>query len=101
MMIRRLVTALSIAVAVGGVTSLTGCGKPAPKAAKVEVGSMPAGATFKGVWFNPVFGHLHLIPNNNNEIAGKWEAESKGKWGRMTGTVTGDVVRFEWEEFAK
>jgi hypothetical protein len=78
---------------------LAACGpkKPAVQLAKVSPGSLPAGETFKGVWYNEVWGYLHMVPNGNNVI-GRWQSKQNGVWGKMTGTISGDVIKFDWEE---
>jgi hypothetical protein len=99
---KRVSFAVAVAVMLGcsaGALSLGGCGEPPKhaKTAKVAVGSMPADATFKGVWFNPVFGELHMLTEGNT-VSGKYKSQSSGIWGIIHGTITGDVVHFEWEE---
>ncbi len=76
--------------------SLVACGKSA-QVAKIPVGEMPSGATFKGVWFNRVWGELNLVPNGE-DVVGRWSSDTGGKWGQLTGKITGDVIHFDWEE---
>lgn len=77
----------------------TGCGpsKPKAKMANVTAGTMPANGTFKGVWYNEAFGELHLVPEGGNVI-GKWKDKTHGRWGKMSGTISGDLMKFRWEE---
>lgn len=65
--------------------------------ANVKAGPMPPGGTFRGVWYNPTWGELHLVPSGN-EVYGRWRSAQHGLWGQMTGTASGDVLRFTWEE---
>lgn len=89
---------LGLGLLIGASFLSAGCsGGPPAKSAGVQTGSMPAGGTFKGVWFNEAFGELHLIPEGNNLI-GKWKDKTHGKWGKLSGTITGDVAKFRWEE---
>jgi hypothetical protein len=90
-----LVVGLMLGVAVLG----SGCGpkKSAVKLANVTAGSMPAGASFKGVWYSEAFGELHLVAEGSN-IVGKWKDKTHGRWGKMSGTITGDLAKFRWEE---
>lgn len=78
---------------------LAGCGPSTPNAkhAKVAVGTLPAGATFTGVWHNPIWGDLHLVQEGGS-VHGKWKSASSGVWGQLTGGVEGDVIHFDWEE---
>lgn len=90
---------LLVAGVLGVALLTTGCGPTTPKTrmANVAAGSMPAGGTFKGVWFSEAFGELHLVPEGSN-IIGKWKDKTHGKWGTMSGTVSGDLMKFRWEE---
>ena len=76
-----------------------GCGPKAPtaKTARVQSGSMPAGGTFKGVWYSEALGELHMVPEGSS-VVGKWKDKTHGRWGKLTGTQSGDVVKFRWEE---
>ena len=74
-----------------------GPGTPPAKTARVQAGSMPAGATFKGVWYSEAFGELHLVPEGTT-IVGKWKDKTHGKWGKLSGSVSGDLIKFRWEE---
>jgi hypothetical protein len=75
-----------------------GCGgQGSGRLAQVQAGPMPQGATFRGVWYNPSWGELHLVATGD-EVVGRWRSAQRGLWGQMTGTVNGDVIRFRWEE---
>lgn len=88
---------------VGLVLGLTvfgaGCApaKSGVKMATVQAGSMPAGESFRGVWFSEAFGELHLVPEGSN-VVGKWKDKTHGKWGKLSGTISGDLAKFRWEE---
>ena len=85
-------------VMVGTVLVVGGCSsKPPVKMANVQSGSMPAGQSFKGVWYSEAFGELHLVPEGDT-VVGKWKDKTHGKWGKLTGKQSGDVVKFRWEE---
>lgn len=92
----RLLFAGVVAVSSLGVI---GCGPTTPKAktANVVVGSMPSGESFKGVWYNPVWGELHLVQSGEG-ATGRWKSAQNGVWGKLTGTINGDVIKFEYEE---
>ena len=90
-----LVVGLVLGVAVLG--SGCGPGKPKAKMANVAAGSMPAGGSFKGVWYSEAFGELHLVTEGTS-IIGKWKDKTHGRWGKMSGTVSGDLAKFRWEE---
>ena len=92
-------TTLTLLLALGAIAPLAACGgSHAPsKTANVAQGSLPAGTTFKGVWFNPVFGDMHAVPEGDTLVA-KYKSQSNGVWGTINGKITGDVIKFEWTE---
>ncbi len=78
--------------------SLVGCsGDPAPKVATVRASDMPEGESWRGVYFHPVFGYLHL-EENGTTIVGKWQRADKSRWGEMNGTKAGNVFHYTWKE---
>lgn len=76
-----------------GVPTLHGCGGGPQHV--IQVGAMPAGATFTGVWFSPQYGEMHIEQNGSSAI-GRYTKDERN--GRIQGTVEGDVLRFEWTE---
>jgi len=80
------------------VPSSVSCGGAQGRAALVKEEPMAPSATFKGVWFNPVWGELHLVTTEGNSVYGKWRSDSSGVWGQLNGTISNDVLRFTWEE---
>lgn len=96
---RSLVAFLAVSSLVFASFASTGCATSTPPArtAKLTEAPLPAGATFKGVWYNPVWGQLHLV-HIDNTVQGKWKSPSSGVWGQLHGSIAGDVIRFEWEE---
>lgn len=77
-----------------------GCGPggSGPQTANVQAGDMPAGGEWTGVYFNPLYGSLHLV-QDGNAISGKWLRPNQDRWGELHGTVTGDLMKFEWKEY--
>jgi hypothetical protein len=75
----------------------TGCGHPAAKFAQVKAGELPSGETWVGVYYNPVYGYLHLIEQDGN-IVGRWKRTDGSHWGELSGTVDGNVMHFTWTE---
>lgn len=67
------------------------------KTANVTAGDLPAGGDWTGVWFSELYGYLHLVQDGSS-ISGKWIRPHKDRWGEIHGTVTGDLMKFEWEE---
>lgn len=92
---RSVVLTASVALAA---PLFVGCsGGPDTKTAKVVSGPMPEGESWTGVYFHPVYGYLHLVEEGSN-IVGKWKRSDQSHWGRMSGTVQGNLFRYTWEE---
>jgi hypothetical protein len=83
----------AVVLVLAAVFAMQGCGG-APKHV-VHVGTMPAGATFTGVWFSPQYGELHIEQNGSSAV-GRYTKDERA--GRLQGSVEGDVMRFEWTE---
>jgi hypothetical protein len=84
---------LGVALAAG----TFGCGAAQPKFGVVKGGEMPSGETWVGVYYNPVYGYLHMIEQDGN-IVGRWKRTDGSHWGELSGTVEGNVVHFTWKE---
>ena len=93
---------LWIAVAAGALVlgpAVLGCGStPSAKTAQIQAGDMPDGADWSGVYFNELYGFLHVI-QEGDKVNGKWQRPQKEKWGELHGTATGNVLRFDWTEY--
>ena len=72
-------------------------GKREAKFANVVAGQMPEGQTWPGVYYNPVYGHLHVVEQDGN-VSGRWKRTDASHWGELSGTVTGNVLHFTWKE---
>jgi len=79
-------------------TSCSGDG--AGKRANVQAGNLAPGGDWVGVWFSELYGNLHLVREGNN-LTGCWQRPHKDRWGKITGTVTGDLYRFSWTEHTR
>ena len=86
-----------LAAAMIAATPCFGCGGPDGKTANVVAGDMPAGESWTGVYFHPVFGNLHIVEEGNN-VVGKWQRTDKSAWGELSGTKVGNVMHFQWTE---
>jgi hypothetical protein len=73
------------------------CGGPQAKFASVQSGPMPAGESWSGVYFNAVYGRLNLVEKSDG-VAGKWKRVDSSRWGELSGTVDGNVLRYTWKE---
>jgi hypothetical protein len=75
-----------------------GCGGgQEAKSAKVAAGDMPSGQEWTGVYYNQQFGNLHLVEEGTN-VVGRWKRTDQSHWGELSGTKTGNLLRFTWKE---
>ncbi len=78
--------------------SAVGCSKPPPPTtANVKAGDLPPGGDWSGVFYSPLYGHLHLVKEGNS-VSGKWRTTGGDKWGELHGEVTGDLLKYKWVE---
>lgn len=80
-------------------TALVGCGggQNEVKTANVKPGTMPSGGEWRGVYYSPTYGFLHLEAAGNS-INGAWRTGGGEKWGELHGTAEGNLLRYEWTE---
>jgi hypothetical protein len=91
-----IVTALGISLLGGSV--IVGCSKPPPPTtANVKANDLPAAGDWSGVFYSPLYGHLHLVKEGNS-VSGKWRTAGGDKWGELHGEVTGDLLKYKWVE---
>ncbi len=81
----------------GASGALSACGGGGARFASVKAGELPVGESWDGVYFNPVYGYLHLVPQGEN-IVGRWKRADSSHWGELSGTVDGNVFHFTWTE---
>lgn len=75
-----------------------GCSKPPPPTtANVKAGDLAPPGDWSGVFYSPLYGHLHLVKEGNS-VSGKWRTTNGDKWGELHGEVTGDLLKFKWVE---
>ncbi len=90
---------LAVVLGVGG-AAVVGCGGgQGAKFASIKAGDMPSGESWIGVYYNPVYGYLHMIEQDGN-IVGRWKRTDSSHWGELSGTADGNVVHFTWKEHA-
>jgi hypothetical protein len=95
--IKRWLAAAALVLAGAG-TVACGPDSPSAKVANVSPKPMPSKASWEGVYYDVLFGELHLVEEGNT-ITGKWQRPLKAQWGKVDGTVDGNVMRFSWEEY--
>jgi hypothetical protein len=89
--------AMAVVLASAGGALVACGGGPDAKFASIKSGDMPENQTWTGVYYNPVYGHLHLIEQDTN-IVGRWKRTDSSHWGELSGTAEGNVVHFTWKE---
>lgn len=80
--------------------SLSACGgnKPEVKTADhIQGGTMPEGGEWEGVYYDQLYGFLHLTVSGN-AAQGAWRTTAGDKWGEMYGEIDGDVLKYTWTE---
>src|SRR5262245_30778283 len=100
MFVRRTLTQLIItsSLLVPVVLGTASCSStPAARTASVKAGEMPVGGSWSGVYFDQIYGYLHLVEGVST-VSGKWRNNEGNSWGEMSGSVEGDLFKFEWKE---
>lgn len=78
-------------------TTLVAChGKPVNSADTIKK-EMPEGGQWRGVYYSPIYGNLHL-KDEGDELKGAWRTTAGEAWGELTGKADGGVLRYEWTE---
>jgi hypothetical protein len=62
---------------------------------------MSSGAKWDGVYYNELYGFLHLESAGGHHIKGRWERPRKDKWGELDGEVDGNLMKFSWSEYTR
>jgi hypothetical protein len=88
---------LVIATSLAGVASVGCAGGQGAKFASIKSGDMPEGEAWPGVYYNPVYGYLHMVAEGDN-IVGRWKRTDSSHWGELSGSAEGNVVHFTWKE---
>ncbi len=91
------VVGVAMAAMVAAVGVLPACGGAPAKFASVKGGPLPAGESWTGVYFNPVYGRLHLIEKGDG-IVGRWKRTDSSRWGELSGNADGNVLHYKWKE---
>jgi hypothetical protein len=98
MAVRRGVCGWLVMAALAGGALSVGCkSEPEFVKANVTAGAMPSEGDWRGVYYDTVYGYLHLTTSGNS-ASGTWRTAAGDKWGEMSGTVDGDLFTYEWTE---
>ena len=100
MKVARSLAGLAVILGLAGAATVvtTGCGGPGAKTAKITPGDMPAGESWTGVYFHPVYGYLHM-EEQDTSVRGKWKRSDQSAWGELSGVKNGNVLHFTWKEY--
>jgi hypothetical protein len=89
---------LGLAIALAAVPAM-GCGGPQTARFTIaqKAGPMPEGQQWEGVYYNPVYGYLHVV-GKDAELVGRWRRTDSSHWGELNGTAEGNLLRYTWTE---
>lgn len=90
----KLASSLAISLVLAISLALGACGGGGGRA-NVSPGVMPAGETFTGVFHSLQYGEMQFV-QTGNQVVGEYVKDERR--GQIQGTVTGDLLRFEWSE---
>ncbi len=96
-MFARMISKLTLALALSMSFGAVACSKEEPKTANLKPGEMPAGAEWQGVYYSQVYGNLHMVAEGD-KVTGKWRTDAGDAWGELNGESNGDVLKYEWAE---
>jgi hypothetical protein len=86
------------ALAMPSVLSLAACGPNTEvKHAQIKAGELPAGGSWQGVYFSPVYGYLHLLVDGKT-AQGAWRTGGGDAYGELQGETDGNVLRYTWTQ---
>ena len=85
---------VSMFLGLGLLLSLLGCGGGGGRA-DVEMRPMPPNSTYTGVYNSPQYGRMDLV-QQGSQVIGEYHKDERT--GRIQGTVSQNVLRFEWSE---
>lgn len=74
---------------------VAGCGGSSSGRANVSPGVMPDGGTYNGVYTSVQYGEMNLCQTGTQVIG---DFRKNERYGRIQGTVQGNLLRFEWTE---
>ena len=99
MFVRNLIKlSLLGALVVPSALSLAACGPNTDvKHAQIKAGELPAGASWQGVYYSPVYGYLHVRVDGKT-AQGAWRTGGGDAYGERQGEVDGDVLRYTWTQ---
>jgi hypothetical protein len=98
MMLRRILIVAGLSAAMPILATGCGEGKPTPQLAQVKPGSMPEGGEWSAEYYSENLGTIELIAKNG-EAAGKWRRPRGDKWAEFHGTIDGNLMKFNWDEY--
>jgi hypothetical protein len=95
-MVARMIHKVALFVCLATPLVSVGC-KGGAEHPKVVAGEMPEGGTWRGVYYSPTYGSLHLVEDGDT-VSGKWRTTGGEAWGELEGKADGDLLRYDWTE---
>jgi hypothetical protein len=93
---RLLFTSLLVAPLALGIAGCGG-GQGEVKTASVKAGKMPEGGDWKGVYYSPLYGYLHIDTDGDSAV-GAWRTAAGDAFGELSGKTDGNLLRYDWKE---
>ncbi|HEX6272731.1 MAG TPA: hypothetical protein VFZ53_06825 [Polyangiaceae bacterium] len=93
---RLLITSLLVAPLALGAAGCGG-GQGDVKTANVKPGAMPEGGDWKGVFYSPLYGYLHIETDGDTAV-GAWRTAAGDAYGELNGKTDGNLLRYDWKE---
>jgi len=99
MFVRKLVQcSLLAALALPFALSLSACGNGnEAKHAQLKAGEMPAGGEWQGVYYDKVYGYLHIVTDGKT-AQGAWRTGGGDAYGELQGETDGNLLRYSWTQ---
>jgi hypothetical protein len=97
--LRRTFASLVIPLGLMSLVALGGCAGASGSGSKgiPHAGDMPENGNWLGVYYNPLFGNLHMVPTGDG-VAAKWKRTDGSHWGELHGLTQGNLLKYEWVE---
>jgi hypothetical protein len=78
---------------------IAGCGggQDAVHHAEVKAGKMPEGGDWRGVYYSPLYGYLHIETDGDN-VNGAWRTAAGDAFGELHGKTDGNLLSYDWKE---
>lgn len=99
MFVRKLVQcSLLAALVIPSAFTLGACGNGGEaKHAVIKAGEMPAGGDWQGVFYDKVYGYLHIVTDGKT-VQGAWRTGGGDAYGELQGETDGNILKYTWTQ---